>query len=435
LLTATAAGCGDEAPLTGVATVGRGTVTEVVEAPAAVTPRAAVTVAVPADGTVASLAVTDGQQVKAGTLLVRVDSPLAQRRLREARQADAQAAAAAPRARPRSGLGAAQARADAQARQAFGGARAAANQIPDPAVRAQALAVVASAESQYAAASASAQAALRRVDAGLGDLSTALAALSQAQRMQTRAAVAVSEQTVSALDVKAPISGVVSLGGAATAARPDLAGSVAGSVAGALPAELQQAIGAGAAGQPSSDTVVPGVPIRAGQPVITLTDVSALTLTAEVDETDVLLVRPGVPATVELDAVPDTAYRGRVTTVDLAPTQTARGGITYRVRLTLDGGTRLDGRPAPTPRPGMSAVVRLHVRAARDALNVPASAVVRAGGRDVVWVAEDGRASKRAVVLGAQGEDRVQVVSGLRAGERVVVRGTDRLREGQLLRG
>ena len=38
--------------------------------------------------------------------------------------------------------------------------------------------------------------------------------------------------------------------------------------------------------------------------MLTITDTSTLTLRAEVDETDVLLVRKGVKADVELDAVP-----------------------------------------------------------------------------------------------------------------------------------
>ena len=59
--------------------------------------------------------------------------------------------------------------------------------------------------------------------------------------------------------------------------------------------------------------------MSSGQPVLTVTDTSTLSLTAQVDETDVLLVKPGVPASAELDAVPDAAYEAAVTTVDPAP--------------------------------------------------------------------------------------------------------------------
>jgi len=81
----------------------------------------------------------------------------------------------------------------------------------------------------------------------------------------------------------------------------------------------------------------------------------------------------------------------------------------------------------------MSAVANLAVRTERDAVAVPAAAVVRAGSRDAVWVVREGTALRQPVVLGASGEDLVAVASGLRTGERVVVRGADRVRDGQPL--
>jgi hypothetical protein len=141
-----------------------------------------------------------------------------------------------------------------------------------------------------------------------------------------------------------------------------------------------------------------------------------------------------VAADVELDAVPGARYAARVASVDVAPTASGRGGVSYVVRLTLGAGTEADGTLAPRPRPGMSAVADLRVRTARGVVAVPAAAVFRDGARDAVWVARaDGTATKRPVRLGAEGEDRVEVREGLRAGDRVVVRGADRVTEGQRL--
>ncbi len=174
-----------------------------------------------------------------------------------------------------------------------------------------------------------------------------------------------------------------------------------------------------------------GVPVSNGQPLVSVTDTSSLSLTAEVDETDVLLVEPGVRAEAELDAVPDASYAATVTTVDPAPTTSTRGGVSYGVRLSLERGTGPGGGAAPTPRPGMSAVVDLQVRTARDVVAVPASAVFRDGRRDAVYVVVNDVARKRLVRLGAQGESRVEVLEGLEQGERLVVRGVDRVRDGQ----
>ncbi len=179
--------------------------------------------------------------------------------------------------------------------------------------------------------------------------------------------------------------------------------------------------------------VTVGAPVSAGTTLATIVDVSSLSLAADVDETDVFLVKPGVKAEAELDAVPGGRYPATVASVGLSPTQSARGGVSYRVRLTLAGGTMPDGSPAPTPRPGMSAVADLQVRTPQDAVSVPATAIVRDGDRDAVWVVDDAHAHRRNVTVGTQGEDRVAVTAGLRVGEQVVVRGADQVREGQEL--
>jgi RND family efflux transporter MFP subunit len=179
--------------------------------------------------------------------------------------------------------------------------------------------------------------------------------------------------------------------------------------------------------------VTEGMPVSTGMPLATIVDDSVLSLVAEVDETDVFLVRPGIQAVAELDAVPGAQYAATVAAVDLSPTASARGGVSYRVRLSLAGGKLPDGDPAPKPRPGMSAVADLQVRTARSAVTVPAAALVRDGDRDAVWV-QDGRVARRRIVtVGAQGEDAVEIRTGVRVGERVVVRGADRVREGQEL--
>ncbi|MBA2768304.1 MAG: biotin/lipoyl-binding protein, partial [Sporichthyaceae bacterium] len=89
------AGCSDdEAAGVRVAAAGRATVSEVVEAPATVTARATATVTAAADGTIVALRVKDGDRVRRGQVLLRIESPSARRALRQARQADAQAASA-----------------------------------------------------------------------------------------------------------------------------------------------------------------------------------------------------------------------------------------------------------------------------------------------------------------------------------------------------
>jgi HlyD family secretion protein len=432
ILALTVAGCGgggSDTPVRTAAAV-RGLVVEVVEAPAVVTARATATVAAPADGRVGRLRVHEGQRVRAGQVLLRVGSPDAHRRLRLARQADARVTSSVP---PISvpvhtgGMG----QAPAAAQRSFATARRGALNLPAGPARRQALSMLRVLQSQYAAARSVTDQAARQVAAGVRSLSAAIADLSSAQRVQTGAVVQVAQRTVDALTVRAPVAGTVSLAppAAAKSRSTDTAALVS-----KLPNSLQgQVTGlVGGAGSSSVDAALaPGRPVSTGQPMLTVTDTSRLTLTAQVDETDILLIKHGIPASATLDAVPGATYAASVSTVDPAPTTASRGGVSYVVRLSLGRGTLPDGSAAPTPRPGMSAVVRLQVLTARHTVAVPAEATFRAGSRDAVWVVKNGVAHQRMVRLGAQGRTRVQVVEGLQAGEHIVVRGADVMREGE----
>jgi multidrug efflux pump subunit AcrA (membrane-fusion protein) len=435
-------GCTGDSSGIKVAAVGRSTVSEVVEAPATVRAAATTTVTSPATGTVETVFVRDGQRVAAGTLLFQISSPQAEARLTQARSALAQVDSAGPDS-PVLLTGSSQTQADTAAQGAFTAARNAAAGIPDPRLKAAALTQITAAERQYQLAAAQARAAIAAINSGIGNLNAAIGSLTAAQRVQAQTAVQVAQDAVDALEVTAPIDGTVQLGGSNGSGQGG--GADLGDVLSQLPADEQQqaasALGGGAVPTGSggggevqtTGPVTVGTPVSAGTTLATIVDVSRLSLQADVDETDVFLVKPGVKAEAELDAVPGGRYPATVASVGLSPTQSARGGVSYRARLTLAAGTMPDGSRAPTPRPGMSAVADLKVRTATDAVSVPATAIVRDGDRDAVWVVEDAHAHRRNVTVGTQGEDQVAVTAGLRVGEQVVVRGVDQVREGQEL--
>jgi multidrug efflux pump subunit AcrA (membrane-fusion protein) len=433
LLASTAASCRDARTDVSVGRAATGTVVEVVDAPASVTARAAATLTAAADGTLVSLRVAPGATVRAGQVLAVIDSPAARSQLARAKRALSAARRAAGGFGGGVDLSLAQRKTDRAAATAFAEARDAAGQIADPRLRAALLSQVAAAEQQYEAAARVAGQAVRAVQRGVAGLSAAMSALGAAQRLQAQQAYDLAKSTVDALTLRAPISGLVQMG-AATAptgtggSLADLIGAAGAGAAGGAGAIS----GGGSAPLPGVDGSVPeGGRVAAGTPVLTVVDVGALGLLAEVDETDVLLVAPGTSATVELDAATGASYEARVSSVDVLPTSSARGGVSYRVRLALGPGRYADGRAAPTPRPGMSAVVHLRVREATSAVTVPAAAVFSAEGRDAVWAVRDGRARRVEVTVGVQGQDVVQIVAGLSAGEQIVVRGTDQVRADQ----
>jgi HlyD family secretion protein len=431
----TAASCGDKPSNIALGDASRADVTEVVDASATVTAKGVATLTSPADGTVAAVSVTPGQTVAAGQVLAVIDSPAAQDRLAQAESALGALSSPPPVGFASRDLLVVQQRTDREAATAFRQAREHAATVADPTVKAALLVQVDANERAYQQASATARTLVVSVQRGIAGLGQAMSSLTAAQRIQAQAAYDVAKQTVDGLTLRAPIAGVIQLGGTAsgsgTPSLTDLLGSAggpststgtAGSTGGAQPAG------------PGVDTaVLPGAPVGAGTPVLTVVDTSELGLVADVDETDVLLVTPGVTASVELDAAPGARYDAVVRSVDVLPGTSSRGGVSYRVRLTAGAGRYADGRVAPTPRPGMSAVAHLAVRSARDAVAVPAAAVFNADGRDAVWVIRDGKAIRTPVTVGVSGQDLVQVVSGVRTGDRIVVRGADQVRTGQQL--
>lgn len=438
-------GCSaDEPSPVQLAAVGRAPVAEVVEAPATIGARATATMRSPAQGTVGKLYVHDGERVAKGQVLVKISSPQARAQLKQARQA---AKTAAP-ATPRPSFGAPRLRVasfdtaalDRKVRGHFAKARAEARKIDDATARRQLLNAIGLAETQHKAqreALAAITADLDRtvngvlaqltgqLSSGLGGLTASMSSLRSASAAQAKAAVKMAEDTVKSLTVKAPFAGIVTLG------RPSGGGGAAGlsGLLGQLPGGQPPAVPSASGGAP----VATGVPVSPGDPLVTVTDVSRLTLSADIDETDVLLVKPDTQAEVELDAVPGATYTATVTGVGVQPMQATTGGVSYPVQLSLGKGTFDDGTKAPTPKPGMSAVTRLTVREAADAVAVPASAIVSSGRDSVIWVVRNGAAERRVVKLGAQGDAMVQVVVGLTVGERVVVKGADAVRQGQRL--
>ena len=86
-----------------------------------------------------------------------------------------------------------------------------------------------------------------------------------------------------------------------------------------------------------------------------------------------------------------------------------------------------------TPRlqllPGQFVRVRV-VSGVQQAIVVPQAAVQQNEGGRFVWVAADGKATRRAVTLGVRTTGFVEILEGVQAGEQVVVGGQERLGEG-----
>lgn len=154
--------------------------------------------------------------------------------------------------------------------------------------------------------------------------------------------------------------------------------------------------------------------------ICTIVDMDSLEIEVDVNEAYIDRVRAGQPVVARLDAYPDWEIPAEVKAVVPAAD---RQKATVRVRVAL-----LERDPRILPEMGVSVrfldssepEAAVDAASARPLPLVPASAVARSEGRDVVWVIEGDRLDRRAVRLGGKRADGVLVTAGLAGGERLV---------------
>jgi HlyD family secretion protein len=131
-----------------------------------------------------------------------------------------------------------------------------------------------------------------------------------------------------------------------------------------------------------------------GTVMLTVADLAAMQATADIDETDVVQVKLGQPASVTIDAFPDEVFRGEVIEVassakeDIMAT-TDKTSADYEVKVLLGGDT---GKL----RPGMSATVDVVTAEVKKAPAIPIQALVTRDRRTVEEWKNSGKKKARA---------------------------------------
>ena len=158
----------------------------------------------------------------------------------------------------------------------------------------------------------------------------------------------------------------------------------------------------------------PGEMAAAGTPLITVMDVSRVIAKAHIPQRDAALLKLGDPATLKVPG-DDTPVQGKVTVISpaLDPSST-----TVEVWVEANNaGQKL--------KPGTSAQLTMLAQTVKDAVTVPASALLTApdGKTSLMVVGGDNRAHQKPVQTGIRQGDQVQIASGIEAGTRVITSG------------
>jgi membrane fusion protein, copper/silver efflux system len=158
--------------------------------------------------------------------------------------------------------------------------------------------------------------------------------------------------------------------------------------------------------------VVEGMRVRSGMELLRISDITRVWVNADIYEFELPWVKTGLTAKVELPFARQQQLEGKITYIYpylQGETRTARA----RVELP---------NPGLELKPGMFTNVSIAAEPVSDTLAVPASAVLRSGKGQTVFVAlGEGRFEPRPVTTGvSDNEGFIQVLSGVRLGERVV---------------
>ena len=167
------------------------------------------------------------------------------------------------------------------------------------------------------------------------------------------------------------------------------------------------------------EVVVSGTMNNPASVIGEIADLSVILANVDVDETEVVLVKPGQKARILVDALPDKEYHGRVAEVgNKGFSRANQPDVTFfDVEILLED-------PDEDLRPGMSVRAEVDTTVHPNVLVVPIQAVVERDiadkESDVVFVVQDGKAVQRAVRTGISDETRVEIVSGVKEKDKVV---------------
>jgi len=160
--------------------------------------------------------------------------------------------------------------------------------------------------------------------------------------------------------------------------------------------------------------------------VVTIADMSSLEVDADVSEANITRVGPEQNCEITLDAYPQQRYPGYVTKI--VPTAD-RAKATVLVKIKFK---EYDQRVLPE----MSAKVTfLKAGAApsdstKSLLTVPAAAVAKRNGRDVVFQIKEDRAVAVPVTTGRRLGNAVEITQGLKEGDKVISKADEKVEDG-----
>jgi RND family efflux transporter MFP subunit len=155
-----------------------------------------------------------------------------------------------------------------------------------------------------------------------------------------------------------------------------------------------------------------------GSPLAELPDAASLRVTARVDETERGRLAPGQPVTVQLDAIADRQFTGKIARIGTIATSDFSAGWpiprNFDLEITLD-------QSDPRLKPGMTVQITVIVERIANAIAIPAQASFLKTGQTVAYVWNGSGFEERSIQVERRSRDRILVSRGLRPGDQVAL--------------
>jgi HlyD family secretion protein len=206
----------------------------------------------------------------------------------------------------------------------------------------------------------------------------------------------------------------------------------------------------------AGESVVPGLQNQTGTNIMTIADMSLITAEVKVDETDIVNVKIGQVAEITIDAIPNKTYVGHVTEIGntailrstgVAASQSAissQEAKDFKVVVAMDN-------PPDEVRPGLSCTAKITTATRKNAVTIPIQALTVRQKGDLepkktgssggalaatkldpvaekarkeelqgVFVVANGKATFRKVETGITGSTDIEVLTGLNEGDQII---------------
>ena len=164
--------------------------------------------------------------------------------------------------------------------------------------------------------------------------------------------------------------------------------------------------------------------VKKGAPLAEILDLEKVLVKVSIPEQEIMEIREGEEVTVELYALSNSQYQGKVQTIGLEADSRNR---TFPVEIVVDNAKR-------ELRPGMLARVTFTKQISDEQVVIPRHSILERDNGRIVFLVDQEKAMKRRIVIGQSMQDSVQVLQGLKSGDRLVIEGHTKLTDGESVR-